>query len=174
MVHRHLTLVVALPVTAGLCLMASHPASAQEEVSALIDQLVEVNSPDTFYAGTFRYTEFPPLDEAPLADYPLPEDTAGEESSFRALIRMIELGPAALPMLLAHLDDKRETSTIVPDDLAASMGPSAYVDFRPGDAREEEGFAPRSFPTTIPDPISTSRFATTRSQSATRASSWSA
>lgn len=140
------SIIVGLPLTAQA---VSRPA---DDIPALIEQLVEVESPQTFYAGTFRFTEFPPLDEAPLRALPLPANTSPAEASFRALIRLIELGPEALPLLLEHLDDKRETRTLVTDEYATSMGPSAFVDFRPGDPRDEFAIEKTGLPKSNPGP----------------------
>jgi hypothetical protein len=127
----------------------SDPANA---LPALIEQLLEVDSPQTFYAGTFRFTEFPPLDEGALTTTPLPKDSAPADAAFRAMVRLTELGPAALPLLLHHLDDKRETKTRVAEKHTKSIGPAAFVDFRPGDPREESAITKAGLPRSNPGP----------------------
>ncbi len=124
----------------------------RDDLSALVEQLLEVDSSETFYAGSFRFTEFPPLDKAPLAPYPLSGKAKPGDASFRALIRLVELGPRALPILLQHLDDDRQTKTIVPDELAKSLGPSAFVPFRPGSRREESAIRNAGLPEDNPGP----------------------
>lgn len=145
--HLATFLILGLPLSAQ-----THVSKSSSEAPALIEQLLELNSMSTFYAGTFKVTEFPPLDEAPLKDYPLPSDTPPDQIAFRAMIRLVELGPAALPDLLKGMNDQRATKTEVTDEYAKSLGPSAYVDFRRGDRRDEAAIRAAGLPRSNPGP----------------------
>jgi len=158
MMFIKLTPTAKAPCLAACCLFAlSLPPAARAEtpasqpVTALIDQLVEVDSMETFYAHSFRFKYFAPVDRAPLAPYPL-SNASPRESAYRALIHLVEKGPEALPSLLEHLDDERKTATSVTDDFAKSMGPSAFLDFRSGDPREASAAEEAGLPRTNPGP----------------------
>ncbi|NIP98165.1 MAG: hypothetical protein GWO24_33995, partial [Akkermansiaceae bacterium] len=134
----------SLPATAG--------SPVQHSIPDLIDQLVEVDSLRTFYAGTFQFKEFPPLEADPLDASPPSPDASAAESAFQALTRLVERGPEALPYLLGHLTDERGTKTIVTDDFAVSMGLSTFIDYRRGNPRELAMLEDAGLPAENPGP----------------------
>jgi hypothetical protein len=92
----------------------STPTSESSDVEALITELCEVNTPAAGPHGTAWASEFMALGEAPVF-------AGGMLGSSRpathpAMRRLVQLGATALPGLLAHLEDARETKLVVLHD----------------------------------------------------------
>jgi hypothetical protein len=104
-----LLLLGAVALAAAAPVRGEPPAPA--DIAALIDRLTEVSSGDVGYSASASGTAFLPLDAhgkiqvTLLGRQPLaPSDT---------LRQLVKRGVAALPLLLAHLDDKRLTGVTI-------------------------------------------------------------
>jgi hypothetical protein len=94
---------------------ATTPPAAQipadGEVQTLIISLADIESPDVGLSSTMSGAAFAPLDELSEPGTVLMTDQYFKRSD--ALRRLVALGPAALPALLASLDDKTPTKLTI-------------------------------------------------------------
>ena len=108
------------------------PPAPKEEVRAdfraLIDRLVDVTEGDVGYSPSVVGTTFTPLDaEGKVSAVLLFQQPLKRSDTLR---RLVEEGAAAVPLLLAHLDDKRRTSmTIRHEGSFGGMFPVESLDF---------------------------------------------
>ena len=104
-----------ISVVAGLSLMASivhaqepkeKPQTAGDEVKALIDRLTEIEQQDVGYSGSVTGSAFLPFGQSETHTMLLGQ-TPNESSD--ALKSLVKLGTKALPTLIKHLNDERQT-----------------------------------------------------------------
>lgn len=85
---------------------AAQPLS-EKELTALIDQLADVSEGDIGYSASMSGTKFLPLEASGNPGSMLLGQRAPQTSD--TLKKLVEAGAAAAPLLVAHLNDARET-----------------------------------------------------------------
>ena len=81
---------------------------AQENIEALIDQLVEIDKPGTGYAQYFSGSNFLPYEDTEQIGTLIIGATARDRSP--TLKKIVEAGIGAVPVLIKHLDDDRKVN----------------------------------------------------------------
>lgn len=105
---QRIMLLTLLLVTVAETSRAQAPAADEATVTAWIDQLPALEAFDTGLSPTYSGLDFPPVDgQLEWGVATLSEHAVHRRND--ALRRLVATGPQALPGLLAHLDDKRET-----------------------------------------------------------------
>jgi ankyrin repeat protein len=120
-------LLAALPFP---CRAAPPPAGPAADVPALIDRLADVASGDVGYSPSVSGSKFSPLDrEGRVSVALLLQEPNASSETVRAIVKR---GAAAVPHLLAHLDDRRPTKmTVRHDGRAGGMLVGSYCDTNP-------------------------------------------
>lgn len=108
----------------GATLMAQEaPKRPAVDIPKLIDQLADVADADVGYSATVTGSIFTPLDnEGQLHTFLLSGERRVPSDALRTLVKQ---GAAAVPQLIAHLDDKRPTKIKVRHD----FGPIGFMGF---------------------------------------------
>jgi ankyrin repeat protein len=93
--------------------LKKEPASAANEVKALIDQLTKIDRQDMGYSGSVSGSAFVPLGQSEMHTILFGQEP---NASSEALKSLVSLGTKALPRLLEHLNDDRPTKIILKHD----------------------------------------------------------
>ena len=99
------------------------PRSETDSVAAVIDKLPEVAEQDVGYMATMSGSGFLPLGRSEAGAFLLGQQPARSSGTLRQLVAK---GAAAIPDLVAHLDDQRETRIKLEFD--AGFGGVYFVD----------------------------------------------
>ena len=91
---------------------AQGPVVNRNEVAAWIEELRALESSDTGLSPTHSGLDFPPVAGQFTRGVALLSNAVPHQRS-EALRKLVAAGPQALPLLLDHLDDKRETKLAV-------------------------------------------------------------
>jgi len=106
--NQRILLLTLLAVASAGTARAEAPVADEAKVTAWIDQLTVLEAFDTGLSPTYGGHDFPPVagqlewDVATFSDH-------ARHARNEALRSLVAAGPHALPGLLGHLDDKRET-----------------------------------------------------------------
>lgn len=98
----------AKPFLACLLLTAISTTAAEGEAESLITELTLLEQTEVGLSPVMCGFDFPPVSGGQQLSVWL-QNRPGKHAIYKPFLRLVELGPAALPALLSHLDDKRET-----------------------------------------------------------------
>jgi len=86
-----------------------------EEIKKIITALKEIDSPDIGLSSTMGGFDFPPV--AGMSEWRVGIIMNHNLIRNRALTRLVELGPTALPILIEHLTDKTPTKLVIKHEM---------------------------------------------------------
>jgi hypothetical protein len=109
----------------------------RQHIKDLIDSFTQLDQPDIGLSATLSGTSFAPLHQATLDTMALPDP---RHQPSPAMIQLVTLGPDALPLLLASLDDQRPTRLLITHE-----GPIGMMWF--GGERDRNPLNPAETPT---------------------------
>lgn len=124
----HAFILVVLTLAAPWAVADPRPDYSRASLQQLVDALVDIDAQTVGLHSTLRFRTF-------IADGS-PEDVLGGIFSspaprrFPQMVELVRRGAAALPVLMAHLDDTRETRLIVGRNFFSSRVFRAEYDFR--------------------------------------------
>ncbi len=115
-----------------------HPLTQDEEryVEALIARLADIANPDYGLSPTMTGFSFAPVPNSDHIDAMLL--TAHNLKQSSALVKLVKIGPRALPLLLKHLDDPTPTKLTIKHEFGiGGMGLADELDFNEANPLEQ-------------------------------------
>src|SRR6185503_17236201 len=98
-------------LVAVLCVVCLQDPSPEKEITSLIDKLVEVADEDIGYGGSWSGRNFAAVEDAGT---PGARILDGKSPKGSPIIRdLVKKGAAAVPLLIAHVDDARKSKIII-------------------------------------------------------------